>query len=203
MTEIHGLILAGGLARRMGGGDKALVEIGGKPLLAHVIARLAPQVAGLLLNANGDAARFARFGLPIVADDIPGFAGPLAGIVAGLDWLARERPNATHAVSIAADTPFIPSDLAARLDAARVAQNARLACAASGGWTHPVIGLWPVDIRHDLRRALVDEDLRKIDLFTARYPLARVEWQASPFDPFFNVNAPEDVAEAEKILAGR
>jgi molybdopterin-guanine dinucleotide biosynthesis protein A len=186
----------------MGGGDKALVEIGGRPLLAHVIARLRPQVAGLVLNANGDAARFASFGLPIVADDIAGFAGPLAGIVAGLDWLARERPSATHAVSIAADTPFIPSDLAARLDAARVAQGARLACAASGGWTHPVIGLWPIDIRHDLRRALVDEELRKIDLFTARYAIVSVEWDVRPFDPFFNVNAPEDVAEAERIIAG-
>lgn len=202
MTEIYGLILAGGLARRMGGGDKALVEIGGRPLLTHVIARLRPQVAGLVLNANGDAARFASFGLPVVADDIPGFAGPLAGIVAGLDWLARERPHATHAVSIAADTPFIPLDLAARLDAARVEQKARLACAASGGWTHPVIGLWPIDMRHDLRRALVDEDLRKIDLFTARYTIVRVEWDVLPFDPFFNVNAPEDVAEAENILAG-
>lgn len=201
MTEIHGLILAGGLARRMGGGDKALIDVGGKPLLAHVIARLAPQVAGLALSANGDMARFASFGLPVVADDVPGFAGPLAGVLAGLDWLARERPDATHAVSVAGDTPFLPSDLVARLSAARVAAKARLACAASGGRRHPVIALWPVDLRFDLRRALVEEDIRKIEWFMRRHAVAMVDWPSAPFDPFFNINAPEDLAAAERLLA--
>ena len=176
MTEIHGLILAGGLARRMDGRDKALVEIGGRPLLAHVMARLAPQVAGLALNANGDAARFAAFHLPVVADDVPGFAGPLAGVLAGLDWLARERPGATHAASVAADTPFLPTDLVARLAEARVAAGARVAVAASGGRRHPVIALWPVDLRVDLRRALVEEDVRKIEWFMRRPAVAIAVW---------------------------
>ena len=201
MTEIHGLILAGGLARRMGGGDKALIDVGGQPLLAHVIARLAPQVAGLALNANGDLARFASFGLPVVADDVPGFAGPLAGVLAGLDWLARERPGATHAVSVAADTPFLPSDLVARLAAARAGADARLACAASGGRRHPVIALWPVELRFDLRRALVEEDIRKIEWFMRRHAVVAADWPIAPFDPFFNINAPDDLAAAERLLA--
>ena len=199
MGEIHGLILAGGLARRMGGGDKAFVMLGGQPLIAHSIARLKPQTAGLLISANGDPARFHGFGAPVVADDIAGFAGPLAGVLAGLDWLARERPQATHLLSMPADTPFLPRDLVARLDAARRAEGARLACAASGGRQHPAVALWPVDLRSDLRCALVDEDLRKIGLLLSRYPLARVEWPATPRDPFFNVNAPEDLAVAEGL----
>ena len=203
MTEIHGLILAGGLARRMGGGDKALIDVGGKPLLAHVIARLRPQVAGLMLNANGEAARFSRFGLPVVADDVPGFAGPLASVLAGLDWLARERPGATHAVSVAGDTPFLPADLVARLSAARVAAKARLACAASGGQAHRVIALWPVDLRFDLRRALVEDDIRRIEWFMRDHAVATADWPSAPFDPFFNINAPEDVAAAERLLVAQ
>lgn len=199
MSEIHGLILAGGLARRMGGGDKAFAMLRGRPLIAHALERLKPQTAGLLISANGEAARFARFGAPVVADDIAGFAGPLAGVLAGLDWLARERPQAAHLLSMPADTPFLPRDLAARLDAARRNEGARLACAASGGRQHPAAALWPVDLRHDLRRALVDEDLRKIGMFLARYPLARVEWPVAPRDPFFNINAPDDLAAAEAL----
>lgn len=202
MTERPlGLLLAGGLARRMGGGDKPLATLGGRPILDHVIARLGPQCAGLLLNANGDPARFARWGLPVVADDVPGFAGPLAGILAGLDWAAANQPGAVALVSVAADTPFIPRDLVARFVAESAAADAALACAASGGWTHPVVGLWPVAIRHELRRALVEEDERKIDRFTARYPLARVEWPVAPVDPFFNVNTPEELEEAGRLLA--
>ena len=196
-----GLILAGGLARRMGGGDKPLREVGGRTILDRVIARMTPQCAGLLLNANGDPARFAAFGLEVVADDVGGFAGPLAGILAGLDRVAERRPDIAWVASVAADCPFLPGDLVARLQAAHDAEGAEMACAASGGWSHPVIGLWPVRLRDDLRRALVDEDLRKIDRWTARHRLATVEWPAEPVDPFFNANTPEDVAEAGRLAA--
>lgn len=196
-----GLLLAGGLARRMGGGDKPLRTIAGRSILAHVIERLAPQCDGLVVNANGDPARFAAYGLPVVADSVPDFAGPLAGILAGLDWMAAHRPESEWLVSVAADTPFIPDDLVARLHAAREAQNVPLACAASGGWTHPVIGLWPVRLRADLRHALTVEDERKIDRWTARHGCASAEWPLTPVDPFFNANKPEDLDEAERLFA--
>jgi molybdopterin-guanine dinucleotide biosynthesis protein A len=194
-----GVLLAGGLARRMGGGDKPLREIDGKTLLAHVIERLRPQCEALVLNANGEPERFSAFGLPVVADSIQGFAGPLAGVLAGLDWAAAHAKAARLVVSVATDTPFLPRDLVTRLQAARIAHEARLASAASGGRTHPVIGLWPVDIRDELRRALLEEGLRKIDLFTARHDLAIAEWPVLPYDPFFNANAPDDLAQAESI----
>ncbi|OYW69016.1 MAG: molybdenum cofactor guanylyltransferase MobA [Bosea sp. 12-68-7] len=196
-----GLLLAGGLARRMGGGDKPLRTIGGRSILAHVIERLAPQCDRLLVNANGDPARFAAYGLPVIADSVPDFAGPLAGILAGLDWMAENRPELQWLVSVAADTPFIPSDLVARLHEAREAQNVPLACAASGGWTHPVIGLWPVSLRDDLRHALTVEDERKIDRWTARHGCASAQWPVDPVDPFFNANKPEDLDEAERLFA--
>lgn len=196
-----GLLLAGGLARRMGGGDKPLRTIAGRSILAHVIERLAPQCDGLVVNANGDPARFAAYGLPVVADSVPDFAGPLAGILAGLDWMAAHRPENEWLVSVAADTPFIPDDLVARLHAAREAQNVPLACAASGGWTHPVIGLWPVRLRADLRHALTVEDERKIDRWTARHGCASAEWPLTPVDPFFNANKPADLDEAERLFA--
>jgi molybdopterin-guanine dinucleotide biosynthesis protein A len=202
MTElILGLLLAGGLARRMGGGDKPLKTIGGKAILDHVIDRLAPQCAGLVINANGDPARFAPWGLPVAADSVEGFAGPLAGILAGLDWAATHHPAITHAISVAADTPFIPRDLVSRLAGEMAASGAELAVAASGGWSHPVIGLWPVTIRETLRHALVAENERKIDRFTARFRLATVVWSADPIDPFFNANEPADLAEAEALFA--
>jgi len=196
-----GLLLAGGLARRMGGGDKPLRTIAGRTILAHVVERLRPQCDGLLLNANGDPARFAEYGLPVIADSVPDFAGPLAGILAGLDWLAANRPGAEWLVSVAADTPFIPRDLVARLHDAREAANVPLACAASGSWTHPVIGLWPVLLREDLRHALTVEDERKIDRWTARHGVVAVEWPVAPVDPFFNANRPDDLAEAERLHA--
>jgi molybdopterin-guanine dinucleotide biosynthesis protein A len=196
-----GLLLAGGLARRMGGGDKPLRTIAGRTILAHVIERLSPQCDGLLLNANGDPVRFAAYGLPVVADSVPDFAGPLAGILAGLDWLAANRSDRQWLVSVAADTPFIPRDLVARLHAAREEANVPLACAASGGWTHPVIGLWPVALREELRHALTVEDERKIDRWTARHGVVSVEWPTEPVDPFFNANRPDDLAEAERLHA--
>jgi molybdopterin-guanine dinucleotide biosynthesis protein A len=196
-----GLLLAGGLARRMGGGDKPMAEVGGAPILQRCIDAMRPQCASLALNANGDPARFAAFGLPVIGDDVPGFAGPLAGVLAGLDWCAAHRPDVAWIVSVAADSPFLPADLVARLHAARANEGARLACAASGGHTHPTIALWPVDLRAELRHALVVEDIRKIDRFTARYSLATVEWGTDPVDPFFNANTPEELAQANRIAA--
>jgi molybdopterin-guanine dinucleotide biosynthesis protein A len=194
-----GVLLAGGLARRMGGGDKPLKTIAGRTILDHVIARLTPQCDDLILNANGDPARFSAFGLPVVADTVEGFAGPLAGVLAALEWTAAQRPGVDWVLSAATDCPFLPRDLAARLHRARQDEDARLAVAASDGQTHPVIGLWSVALLGELRHALIAEDMRKIDRWTARYPLATVTWAATPVDPFFNANTIEDVAEAERL----
>jgi molybdenum cofactor guanylyltransferase len=196
-----GVLLAGGLARRMGGGDKPMRLIGGRTILDRVIARLRPQCDGLLLNANGDPARFAAFGLPIIADSVADFPGPLAGILAGLDWAATNLPGTSWVLSAAADCPFLPRDLVARLHRACADQNAQLAVAASGGQSHPVIGLWSVGLREELRHALVEQDVRKIDRWTARYKLATVTWPAEPLDPFFNANTADDIAEAERLAA--
>ncbi len=198
-TATLGVILAGGLARRMGGGDKPMRRIGGRTILEHVIERLVPQCDGLVLNANGDPARFARFGLPVVPDTVEDYPGPLAGVLAALDWTAANRPGVEWVVSAAGDCPFLPRDLVDRLHRARMAQDAQLAVAASGDQTHPVIGLWKVALRDELRHALVEEDMRKIDRWTARYRLATVSWPAEPVDPFFNANTVEDLAEAERL----
>jgi molybdenum cofactor guanylyltransferase len=194
-----GVLLAGGLARRMGGGDKPMREIGGRTLLDRVIERLAPQCDGLILNANGDAARFATFGLPVIADDVANFPGPLAGVLATLDWAAAHRPDVQWILSTAADCPFLPRDLVARLHQVRIEQRAQLSVASSAGRTHPVIALWDVSLRDELRYALVAEDVRKVGRFTARYRVATVEWPAVPLDPFFNANTMEDFAEAERL----
>ena len=199
--ETFGLVLAGGLARRMGGGDKALIRIGNETILARTLARLTPQVAGVVLNANGDATRFTPFGLPVVADSVPDFAGPLAGILAGLDWVAAHRPQTEWVVSVPGDCPFLPGDLVARLHQARVREGKPLACAHSGEWRHPVVGLWQVALREDLRRAITLEDLRKIEVWTARHGVALADWPTEPVDPFFNVNTPEDVATATRLAA--
>ena len=195
------ILLAGGLARRMGGGDKPMRRIGGRTILERVIARLGPQCDGLILNANGDPARFAGFGLPVIPDTVADFPGPLAGILAGLDWAATNRPEVKWVLSAAADCPFLPRDLVARLHHARSEENAQLAVAASDGQSHPVIGLWSVALRGELRHALVVDDIRKIDRWTARYELATVTWPATPLDPFFNANTVDDIAEAERLAA--
>ena len=194
-----GVLLAGGLARRMGGGDKPMRQIAGRTILDRVITRLEPQCQGLILNANGDPARFASFGLPVIADTVKNFPGPLAGILAALDWAAANRPDVEFMLSAAADCPFLPRDLVARLHRTRAEQNAQLAVAASAGQAHPVIGLWSVLLREELRRALVVEDMRKIDRWTARYRLATVTWPTQPLDPFFNANTMDDIAAAERL----
>lgn len=201
MPATQGVLLAGGLARRMGGGDKPMRTIGGRTILDRVIARLTPQCDGLILNANGDPARFAAFGLTVVPDNVPDFPGPLAGILAALEWTAANRTEVEWVLSAAGDCPFLPRDLVARLQEARERESAQLAVAASGDQSHPVIGLWRVDLRDQLRHALVVEDLRKIDRWTARFPLATVTWPSEPLDPFFNANTVEDIAEAERLAA--
>jgi molybdopterin-guanine dinucleotide biosynthesis protein A len=199
--RIPGVLLAGGLARRMGGGDKPMRTIRGRTILERVITRLAPQCDGLILNANGDPARFSPFGLSVVADGVANFPGPLAGILAALDWAAVHRPDISLVLSAAADCPFLPRDLVSRLYEALAGQNAQLAVAASGRQSHPVIGLWSVSLRDELRHALVVEDVRKIDRWTARYKLATVTWPTAPLDPFFNANTMDDIAEAERLAA--
>jgi len=194
-----GLVLAGGLARRMGGGDKPLLEINGETILARALARFRPQCAGLVINANGDPARFTAFGYPVVADSVPDFAGPLAGILAGLDWVAKNAPEIEWIATVPGDCPFLPRDLVAKLHAARQASNAPLACARTGGRMHPVAGIFPVALREDLRAALVTEKLHKVGVWVGRHNAATAEWPDQPVDPFFNVNTPEDRAAAETL----
>jgi molybdenum cofactor guanylyltransferase len=185
----------------MGGGDKPLRKIGGRPILARVIARLAPQCECLILSANGDPRRFAPFGLPVIPDALENYPGPLAGILAALDWAAANRPHVQWIVSAPGDCPCLPRDLVARLREALHTEGAELAVAASLGQSHPVIGLWSVALRKPLRDALVVEGLRKVDAWTRRYRVATVNWPAEPFDPFFNANTLDDLAEAERLAA--
>jgi molybdopterin-guanine dinucleotide biosynthesis protein A len=201
MPEIAGLLLAGGQSRRMGGGDKSLMKLGGETLLTRILARVRPQVGPIVLNVNGDPERFASFDLPIAQDVVEGFAGPLAGVLTGLEWARVHAPQCEYIASFACDAPFLPRDLVARLVAAREAAGADLACASSGDRDHPVFGLWPVELAGALRRAVVDESLRKVDDWTRRYKLARANFSTDPVDPFFNLNSPEDVAAAEAAVS--
>jgi molybdopterin-guanine dinucleotide biosynthesis protein A len=194
-TVLPAMILAGGLSRRMGGGDKCLLPLGGRPVLAHLIERVQPQVAALALNANGDATRFAGFGLEVVADDEADFAGPLAGILAALNWARRAHPSASAVLTVPADTPFLPRDLAARLAAAGAPS-----VAASAGRIHPVTGFWPLDLEAVLRKALREEGLRKVENWTDRIRPAIVDFAVDPIDPFFNINRPEDLDRAATLL---
>ncbi len=203
---VAGVLLAGGLSRRMGGGDKSLRELGGRPILDHVLERVRPQVGALLLNANGAAERFAGYGLPVLPDSVAGFAGPLAGVLTGMDWAARTAPACRWLASFACDAPFLPSDLVSTMLTACAASGADLACAKSRGRAHPVFGLWRLELRDDLRRAVVEEEVRKVDRWTSRHRLIEVDFPdlttaVGPLDPFFNTNRPEDLAEAERYLA--
>jgi molybdopterin-guanine dinucleotide biosynthesis protein A len=196
---VAGILLAGGQSRRMGGGDKCLLPLAGRPLLAHILERIRPQLRALAINANGPPERFAAFGLPVVADSVAGYPGPLAGILAGLDWAAAAAPGCAWLVSIPSDAPFLPQDLVPRLMQGVAGGAADLACAASGGRSHPVVGLWPLRLREALRLAVAGEGIRKVDRWTARYRLATVAFAAEPVDPFFNANEPGDLAAAERL----
>lgn len=198
---IVGVLLAGGLSRRMGGGDKCLRMLGGRTVLERIIDRVRPQVTHLALNANGDPDRFADTGLPVVADTVEGYAGPLAGVLAGLEWTAQNHPDCRWIASFPTDAPFLPRDLVPRMMERVRASGADMACAVSDGRAHPVVGLWPVRLADDLRRAMVDEALRKVDIWTGRYRLEQVAFPAAPIDPFFNTNRPEDLEQAERLLA--
>ena len=200
MAPVTGVLLAGGQSRRMGGGDKCLRLLGGKSLLARIIERAAPQVDRLVINANGDPARFALFDAPVVADTIDGFVGPLAGVLTGMEWAAANTPDNAWIATFATDAPFFPDELVARLAAAIAGGAADMACAASGGRRQPVFGLWPVALRADLRRCLVEQGIRKVDDWTAKYHLSEVEFAADTIDPFFNVNRPEDLVAAEVLV---
>ena len=203
MTRPPAIILAGGRATRLGGGDKGLLDLDGRPMLARIIDRLAPQCDGLALNANGDPARFARLGLPVLADGLPGLPGPLAGILAGMDWAAAR--GADRVVSVAGDTPFLPADLVARLAAQEAEQGNGIVLAASRDGTgavvdHPVCGLWPVALRHDLL-AFLQEGERRVRRFAERHAATRAIWEAGAADPFFNVNTPGDLDRARVLAA--
>lgn len=198
---VAGVLLAGGLSRRMGGGDKTLRTLGGRTILERVAATARAQVGPLVLNANGDPARFAAFGLPVAADVVEGYAGPLAGVLTGMEWAREHAPDAVWLASFATDAPFVPPDLVERLLGAVRAEGADLACARSGGQDHPVFGLWPLRLAGDLRRAMVEEGIRKVDAWTGRHRLAVAEFATDPVDPFFNTNRPEDLEEAERLVA--
>jgi len=199
-----GLVLAGGRASRLGGGDKPLRRLGGETILARILGRLQPQCGPLALSANGDPARFAAFGLPVLADEGPaGQAGPLAGILSGLEW-ARRDTDAASLVTVAGDTPFFPGDLVETLSAAVAGHPDRIAVAASGGRWHPVFALWPVSIADDLRDFLSRSPTFSVAAFLQRHEAVTVTFamipsDASPVDPFFNINTRDDLAAAETI----
>jgi molybdenum cofactor guanylyltransferase len=211
-TKPTGLLLAGGQSRRMsnafaaGRGDKGLLDLSGKPMLGHVIERLTPQAGRLVINANGDPARFASFDLPVVPDTIACYAGPLAGILAGLRWSIVNAPDATHVVSVSTDAPFLPADLVTKLQQGLANASGSIALAQSGGELHPVIGLWPVALADDLEQAL-HAGTRKVLAWTDRHGTVPVEFpfthlKGRSVDPFFNANTPEELAEARHLLAG-
>ncbi|WP_245580093.1 molybdenum cofactor guanylyltransferase MobA [Niveispirillum irakense] len=206
--SIAGVILAGGLATRLGGGDKALRLVAGLPLLTHIIDRLAPQVGPLILNANGDPARFAGVlpdGCAIIPDGVEGHPGPLAGVLAAMEWACATDPTITDIVTVPGDCPFLPADLVCRLWQARAAAGTAIACARTvqeqGARPHPVVALWPVRLAADLHRALVEEDIRRVGHWAARHGTAHADYSDKPFDPFFNINRPEDLEIATGIAA--
>jgi molybdopterin-guanine dinucleotide biosynthesis protein A len=200
-SEVVGVILAGGLARRMGGGDKSMLKLGGRRILDYVIESAQNQLETVIINANGAPERFAEFNLPVQADIVPDFAGPLAGVVSAMAWVKQNKPTATHIITVAADTPFFPIDYVTRMLALIQLKQQRLACASYQGRTQPVFGLWPVDLSDDLYKALVEDDVRKVDRFTAPYGVADVTFDELEDNPFFNVNKPEDIAIGEQQLA--
>ncbi|MEQ8652989.1 MAG: molybdenum cofactor guanylyltransferase MobA [Kiloniellales bacterium] len=199
--KVVGVVLAGGLARRMGGGDKCMLPLAGRPILAHILERFRPQVSATAINANGDPARFDAYGLPVLPDLLEGYQGPLAGVLTGLAWARDAHPDAIWMVTVPGDGPLLPLDLVSRFLERAAQEGADLACASSGERAHPVIGLWPLSLYDDLRKAVVEEEIRKVDRWTARHRLVEVAWANQPYDPFFNANRPEDLAVAEQVLS--
>jgi molybdopterin-guanine dinucleotide biosynthesis protein A len=200
--NIVGILLAGGKSRRMGGGDKCLLQLGGKTILQHAIDRATPQVGNLILNINGDPDRFSHYNLNIVSDDIGNFAGPLAGVLTGMHWVKENHPECKWIVTFPTDTPFFPMNLASQLYDAVSDNKAELACAASGGRHHPVFGIWPVNLFAALKVAMIDNGVRKIDDWTSGYNMKTVKFEFRKIDPFFNINRPEDLQYAETQFAG-
>lgn len=203
--SVAGLILAGGRGRRMGGIDKPFAPLAGRPLIDHVIARAAGQTARLAINMSGEASRFAAYDLPLVPDLTDGdrietFAGPLAGVLSGLDWMAEQGGGVEWMAVFPADTPFLPTDFVERALAAIRRDGAELACAESGGRAHPVVALWPLSLRDRLRRLVVDQGIRRADRLLEAFRTARVVYGTDPVDPFFNINTPDDLARAETVL---
>ena len=184
----------------MGRGDKCLLPLAGRTLLAHAIERMQPQAETLILNANGDPGRFAGYRLPVVGDAVTGNPGPLAGVLTGMLWAAQHVPEVSDIVTVPTDSPFLPPDLVDRLLHGRADAGATVAIAASSGRTHPVVGLWPVSLAGALKEALQQDGLRKVEVWAARFPLARVAFARADVDPFFNTNSPADLAEAERLL---
>ncbi len=206
MERVAGVILAGGLSRRMGGGDKGLRLVGGKPMLAHVLERLRPQASPIALNANGEAARFASFGLPVIADATSDYAGPLAGVLAGLRWAAKEAPDARFIATAACDTPLFPENLVAELLAAAGDNYPAIVLAQSAGQVHPVFGLWPVALADDLQCAL-SSGVRKVLRWADKHQSSAVDFPPVRLgerlaDPFFNANTPDELAEVQEFLSG-
>lgn len=202
--DVIGVVLAGGLSRRMGGGDKGLLTLAGKPMLAHVIERLSPQVDRLVINANGDPSRLAEFERPIVADTVPGFVGPLAGVLAGMRWARQHAPDASHIATAAGDAPLVPPDLVKRLRAGLQGRSEAIALAQSDGHLHPVIGLWPVALADDLETALA-RGVRKVLAWTDRHgmvavPFGAIDSSGRRLDPFYNANTPEDLDALRALL---
>jgi molybdenum cofactor guanylyltransferase len=198
--NIIGVLLAGGLARRMGGGDKCLKILGGKTLLSYAIDAATPQVSQLILNANGDSSRFVEFKLPVVPDVVDGAQGPLAGVLTGMEWASRNVTNCEWVVTFPTDAPFFPNDLVERMLEKVHNKNADMACARSNERTHPVFALWPIKLAGDLRRAMLEENLRKIDKWTEKFNVINVNWSTDIIDPFFNINCAEDLEQAKEFL---
>lgn len=204
MADLLGIILAGGLSRRMEGPEKSLLELGSKTLVSHVADRLKQQTSQVILNANGDTSRFSKLGLEVQQDTVEGFVGPLAGVLAGMRW-ASANSDATHLISAAADTPFFPRDYISKMQIQAQVQNAEIALAASNGRRHPTFGLWPIKLADALEHFLVEEGNRKVMLFVNRYQHCEADFENlnNDLDPFFNVNTPDDMKKAEHYMMGQ
>jgi len=199
-NEIIAVILSGGLSRRMDNRNKAFIKLANKPLFEYVLENISAQCDTVIINSNCNGEQFEQYQLPVVKDSIEGFLGPLAGILTAMEWVKENSPEAQWLVSVPVDTPFLPNDLVKKLHHASQQDKASLVCAVSNERTHPIIGLWPISLMDDLRTAIQDEDMRKIDLWTARYKISHPVFEYEDIDPFFNINCDEDLAEAETLI---